>query len=113
MRDDDARNTYWVRPLRCISAIISEWKLSDWSSISGGTVAGFRVYLHRDAEFRGVNVNFTGVIYGPAARKVDVEKATLRGAVITTGEVNLKQETAITYTEEDQRSVSATIITPW
>jgi len=68
--------------------------------------------LHRDAEFKGVNVNFTGVIYGPAARKVDVEKATLRGAIITSGEVKLKQETAITYTEEDQRSVSATIITP-
>ncbi len=40
-----------------------------------------------------------------------MEKATLRGAVITTGEVNLKQETAIIYTEEDQKAVSATIIT--
>ena len=79
---------------------------------AGGSVDGFRAYLHQDAEFKSVNVNFTGVIYDPAARKVDVKKSNLSGAILTSGQVKLKQETAITFTEEDQRSVSATIITP-
>ncbi len=77
-----------------------------------GPAAGLCVYLHRGAGFKGVNLNFTGVIYGPEGKKAEMEKATLRGTIITSGEVKLKKETAITYTEEDQRSVSATINTP-
>ena len=78
---------------------------------AGGSVDGFRVYLHEDAEFKAKEMEFTGLLYGPKSKKIEVEKATVTGAIITSGETKLKKELAITYTEEDQAAVSATIIT--
>ena len=112
MADDDIRINITSEP---VTLHIGESIKMDAKRLivkSAGTAAGFRVYLHRDADFVGASVDFTGVIYGPGARKVEVEDATLRGAIITAGRVQSIEETAITYTQEDQRSVSATIITP-
>jgi len=75
----------------------------------GGTVAGLRVFLHANAEFKGdKNLVFTGLIYGPATKKVDLKKDTVfHGAIITGGEITIDKDAALTYTAADQVAVSA------
>jgi hypothetical protein len=77
-----------------------------------GSVDGFRVYLHEDAEFKAKEMELTGLLYGPDSKKIEVEKATVTGAIITSGEVKLKKDTAISYTETDQALVGLTISIP-
>ena len=71
-----------------------------------------RVYLHEDAEFKAKEVEFTGLLYGPESKKIEVDKATVTGAIITSGEVKLKKEAAITYTQTDQALVGLTVSIP-
>jgi hypothetical protein len=79
---------------------------------AGGSVDGFRVYLHEDAEFKAKEVDFTGVLYGPVSKKIEVEKATVTGAIITSGEAKLKKKADITYTQTDQALVGLTVSIP-
>jgi dienelactone hydrolase len=79
---------------------------------AGGSVDGLRVYLHLDAEFKAKEMDFTGVLYGPASKKVEVKEATVTGAIITSGEVKLKKKAAITYTQTDQALVGLTVSIP-
>ena len=76
---------------------------------SGGTVAGLRMYLHEDAEFKGgKDLIVTGLLYGPDAKKVELkEDVTFRGTIIINGEIKLEKNIAITYTAADQAAVSA------
>jgi hypothetical protein len=79
---------------------------------AGGSVDGFRVYLHEDAEFKAKEVEFTGLLYGPESKKIEVEKATVTGAFITSGETKLKKKADITYTQTDQALLSLTVSIP-
>jgi hypothetical protein len=79
---------------------------------AGGSVDGLRVYLHEDAEFKAKEMEFTGLLYGPDSKKIEVEKATVTGAIITSGETKLKKKADITYTETDQALVGLTVSIP-
>jgi hypothetical protein len=76
---------------------------------AGGTVGGLRVYLHANAEFKGAkNLAFTGLIYGPTTKKVDLKKDTVfHGAIITGGDITIAKDAALIYTATDQVAVSA------
>lgn len=73
-----------------------------------GTVADLRLYLHEDAVFQAdKDLEFTGVVYGPDAAKVQIDKdADIRGTMAVGGEVDLKKDTAITYSPADQAAVA-------
>ncbi len=75
----------------------------------GGNVIGLQVFLHDGAEFKGDNgLDFTGLILGPKAKKVELKNDTLfHGAIVTSGEVKIKKGTQITYTAADQAAVNA------
>ncbi len=113
MKDDDARLNLISTPVAL--HIGDTFKVESKRLIlnSGGSVDGFRVYLHRDAEFKAKDMDFTGVLYGPDSKKVEVKEATVEGAIIISGEVKLNKKMAITYTETDQALVSLTINIPF
>jgi hypothetical protein len=68
--------------------------------------------LHQGAEFKAKEMEFTGVLYGPDSKRVEVEKTIVKGAIVISGEVKIKKETAITYTETEQALVGLTISIP-
>jgi hypothetical protein len=112
MKDDDARINLSSTPVAL--HIGDKFKVEAKRLILNkeGSVDGLRVYLHEDAEFKAKEMDFTGLLYGPESKKVEVEKATVTGAIIISGEVKIKKDTAISYTETDQALVGLTISIP-
>ena len=75
---------------------------------SGGDVVGLRVFLHEDAEFKGgEDLEFTGLLYGPNAKKVELKKRTaFHGPIVVAGDIKVEDDSAITYGVADQTAVS-------
>ncbi len=74
MKDDDARINLSTTPVAL--HIGDKFKVEAKRLILNkeGSVDSFRVYLHEDAEFKGKEMDFTGLLYGPDSKKVEVEK---------------------------------------
>ena len=109
MKDDDARINLTGTPVELHIGDKFKVEAKRLALNKEGSVDGLRVYLHQDAEFKAKEMDFTGLLYGPESKKVEVEKATVSGAIIISGEVKIKKETAISYTETDQALVGLTI----
>ena len=67
------------------------------------------MYLHADAEVKGSEgLQFTGLLYGPHSKRVKLkEGVTFRGPIMTSGEILLGENVALTYTASDQAAVKA------
>lgn len=76
---------------------------------AGGGVTGLRMYLHDNAEFKGgKGLIFTGLLYGPEAKQVELkENVTFHGAILIGGKSKLENTISLTYTTADQVAVSA------
>ena len=76
---------------------------------NGGSVADFQVFLYSDAEFKAdEELNFTGLILGPSAKKIEIKKdSTVKGPMLTGGEVKIEEDTTLIYTAADQSAVGA------
>jgi hypothetical protein len=112
MKDDDARINLSTTPVALHIGDTFKVEAKRLILNAGGSVDGLRVYLHQGAEFKAKEMEFTGVLYGPDSKRVEVEKTTVKGAIVISGEVKIKKETAITYTETDQALVGLTISIP-
>jgi len=119
-----AAGTYYIRELKfqqgntqlivtstpVILHIKSTFTVSKTSNINdGGSVTGLQVYLHDNAQFiTGRDIRFFGLIYGPDATKVKFNKnATIRGMVAIGGEIEVKQNSNITFNSADAAAVTA------
>ena len=80
----------------------------------GGSVSDLQVMLHQDAEFKAEKeLEFTGIIYGPQAKKVEIEKdSTLTGAIVTGGEVKIEKDVSFTLTPAQQSEIGAVSTCP-
>jgi hypothetical protein len=112
MKDDDARVNLSSTPVTLHIGKKFKVEAKRLTLNPGGSVDSFRVYLHQDAEFKAKEMEYTGLLYGPDSKKVEVEKATVTGAIIISGEVKLKKKAAITYTQTDQALVGLTVSIP-
>lgn len=74
----------------------------------GGSVTALQVFLHDDSEFKAdQNLDFTGVIYGPQAKKVEIKKeSTVTGLIATGGDVKIEKDTTITLSPADQVAIA-------
>jgi MSHA biogenesis protein MshQ len=75
---------------------------------AAGTVADFRVFLYPGADWKvDKDAIFVGVIYAPGTSS-DIEfddGSSIRGALVTAGEVKLGQDTSLYFTAADQAAV--------
>ncbi len=82
----------------------------------GGSVTALQIMLHEDAELKLEKDNdFTGIIYGPEAKKVEVDKDTkIHGVIVTGGEVKIAKDVEFTLTPADVAAInnSTTCTTP-
>jgi hypothetical protein len=80
----------------------------------GGSVIGLQVLLHTGASFDGgKDLDFTGIIYGPNAAGVTLDKdATFHGAIATSGEVDIGKGVEFTLTPADQVAIGTTTTCP-
>ena len=74
-----------------------------------GAVTDLRIYLHDNAEFKGgKGLIFTGLLYGPGAKQVELkENVTFHGAILIGGKSKIENAVSLTYTPFDQNAVSA------
>ena len=79
----------------------------DVSINDGGGVTDLQVMLHDDAEFKGdAGLRFTGVIFGPAAKKVEIKKDSwVSGAIISAAEVKIGKDVQIALTPAEQSAI--------
>jgi len=112
MKDDGAHISIISEPVKL--HIGKNFKVNAKESImnKGRDVTGFTIFLHHGSKLNAKEVDVAGLIYDTKCKKVDVEKMTIRGAIIVDCEVKLKKDLDITYTEEDREAVNSTIITP-
>ncbi|MBT8445860.1 MAG: hypothetical protein KJO38_01850, partial [Gammaproteobacteria bacterium] len=92
-----------------------EAKIDDDSQVNaGGAVSDLVFFLHEDAKFTlSQRVNFTGVVFGPQAGEIKIEKeSTVRGAFVTPDKVKIAKDVTITYTDADRAAVNGITTCP-
>ena len=70
----------------------------------------FLITRYAELKAKKEALDITGLLYGPNSKKVEIEKATLRGAIITSGKIKIKKEVDVIYTEADRVKVKSIVI---
>jgi MSHA biogenesis protein MshQ len=105
--DDNARIVVSSGPVQLYigSEVVGD---DDLSFNAAGAVADFQVFLYPGADWEvDKDVTFVGVIYAPGSSS-DIEfddDSSIRGALVTAGEVKLGKDTSLTFSAADQAAV--------
>ena len=80
------------------------------NGVTGSTVAGFQVLMldgSDDVKLEG-NSSFTGMIYAPYGAKIELkDDAVVNAQLVTTGELKIKDDAALTFSAADSTAVSS------
>ncbi len=87
-----------------------KFKMKDDSIVAGTSITGLQVYMLSgsvEAKFEKNSV-FTGMVYAPYGAKIEAkDDATLNAQLITSGELKLKNNAALTFSAADATAVSS------